>query len=111
MVSQKTTDDRETDRRKLLAGYLYDCSKMMYGSVAVGGLSPLLTGDPLQAVHQVCLVSGVACGASLAYLANYIMKFKIMDAFLLFNVMALGMTIAFGIFLKSKKGQKWLREL
>ena len=33
-------------------------------------------GDPLQAVHQVCLVSGVACGASLAYLANYIMKFK-----------------------------------
>lgn len=44
MVSQKTTDDRETDRRKLLAGYLYDCSKMMYGSVAVGGLSPLLTG-------------------------------------------------------------------
>lgn len=76
MVSQKTTDDRETDRRKLLAGYLYDCSKMMYGSVAVGGLSPLLTGDPLQAVHQVCLVSGVACGASLAYLANYIMKFK-----------------------------------
>ena len=30
-----------------------------------------------------------------------------MDAFLLFNVM----TIAFGIFLKSKKGQKWLREL
>lgn len=76
MVSQKTTDDRETDRRKLLAGYLYDCSKMMYGSVAVGGLSPLLTGDPLQAVHQVCLVSGVVCGASLAYLANYIMKFK-----------------------------------
>lgn len=76
MVSKKTTDDRETDRRKLLAGYLYDCSKMMYGSVAVGGLSPLLTGDPLQAVHQVCLVSGVACGAFLAYLANYIMKFK-----------------------------------
>ena len=34
-----------------------------------------------------------------------------MDAFLLFNVMALGMTIAFGIFLKSKKGHKWLREL
>ena len=76
MVSKKTTDDRETDRRKLLAGYLYDCSKMMYGSVAVGGLSPLLTGDPLQAVHQVCLVSGVAYGSSLAYLANYIMKFK-----------------------------------
>ena len=34
-----------------------------------------------------------------------------MDAFLLFNVMSFGMTITFGIFLKSKKGQKWLREL
>lgn len=53
MVSQKTTDDRETDRRKLLAGYLYDCSKMMYGSVAVGGLSPLFTGKELAMVNIV----------------------------------------------------------
>lgn len=34
-----------------------------------------------------------------------------MDAYLLFNAMALLMTIGFGIFLKSKRGQKWLREL
>lgn len=34
-----------------------------------------------------------------------------MDGYLFFNVMALMMTIAFGVFLKSKRGQKWLREL
>ncbi len=76
MVSQKITDDRETDRRKLLASYLYDCSKMMYGSVAVGGLSPLLTGDTFGAVHLVSIAFGLACGVYLAYQANYIMKFK-----------------------------------
>lgn len=52
MVSQKTTDDRETDRRKLLAGYLYDCSKMIHGSVAIGGLSPLFTGNELALVNM-----------------------------------------------------------
>lgn len=76
MVSQRTTDDRETDRRKLLAGYLYDCSKMMYGSVAIGGLSPLLTDDTFGMIHFACVAFGLACGTYLAYVANYIMKFK-----------------------------------
>lgn len=34
-----------------------------------------------------------------------------MDAYLLFTLLVLAMTIGFGIFLKSKKGQKWVREL
>ena len=76
MVSQKTTDNRETDRRKLLAGFIYDCAKMVYGSVAIGGISPLLTGTPLSIIHLNCLAVGIACGTSLAYFANYIMKFK-----------------------------------
>lgn len=76
MVSQKTTDDRETDRRKLLAGYMYDCSKMMYGSVAVGGLSPLFTGKELAMVNIACIIFGFLGGAAIANAANYIMKFK-----------------------------------
>ena len=76
MVSQKTTDDRETDRRKLLAGYLYDCSKMMHGSVAIGGLSPLFTGNELALVNISCIVFGFFGGIALAMEANYIMKFK-----------------------------------
>lgn len=76
MVSQKILDSRETDRRKLLAGYLYDCSKMMYGSVAIGGLSPLFTGRELALVNIGCIVFGFLGGAIIAYAANYIMKFK-----------------------------------
>lgn len=76
MVSQKITTDRETDRKKLLASYLYDCSKMMYGCVAIGGLSPLLTGDELGVSHLVSIAFGLTCGVYLAYQANYVMRFK-----------------------------------
>ena len=34
-----------------------------------------------------------------------------MDAYLFFTILVLAMTIGFGIFLKSKKGQKWVRDL
>ena len=76
MISQKITNDRETDRRKLLAGFIYDCAKMMYGSVAIGGISPLLTGGTFGMIHIICITVGTICGTCLAYGANYIMKFK-----------------------------------
>ena len=76
MVSQKTTDDRETDRRKLLAGFIYDCAKMVYGSVAIGGLSPLITGETFGVPQFMCIICGFIGGTFLAYVANYIMKFK-----------------------------------
>ena len=76
MVSQKTTEGRETDRRKLLASFIYDCAKMMYGSVAISGISPLLTGGAIGFPHIICIAFGTACGTCLAYGANYIMKFK-----------------------------------
>ena len=34
-----------------------------------------------------------------------------MEAYLFFNVLALAMSIGFVVFLKSKRGEKWLREL
>ncbi len=34
-----------------------------------------------------------------------------MEAYLFFNILALMMSIGFVAFLKSKRGQKWLREL
>lgn len=34
-----------------------------------------------------------------------------MVTYLFFNVFVFVVSVAFGIFLKSKKGQKWLREL
>lgn len=74
MVSTRFSENRESDRKKLLASFIYDCAKMMYGSVAIGGISPILTGDPLKTIHQVCLIFGILCGTFLAYQANYIMK-------------------------------------
>lgn len=44
MVSNAVKEVSEQDRRKLLAGFLYDMAKLMFGSVAVGGLSPLFNG-------------------------------------------------------------------
>lgn len=49
---------------------------MMYGSVAVGGLSPLFTGKELAMVNIACIIFGFLGGAAIANAANYIMKFK-----------------------------------
>ncbi len=38
MVSNAVKEVTGQDRRKLLAGFLYDMAKLMFGSVAVGGL-------------------------------------------------------------------------
>lgn len=76
MVSTKIVETRETDRRKLLAVFVYDMAKMMYGSVAIGGLSPLLTGASFGIIHIVSIVFGIVCGTFCAYCANYIMKFN-----------------------------------
>ena len=40
MVSNAVKEVTEQDRRKMLASFLYDVAKLMFGSVAVGGLSP-----------------------------------------------------------------------
>ena len=40
MVSNAVKEVSEQDRRKQLAGFLYDMAKLMFSGVAVGGLSP-----------------------------------------------------------------------
>lgn len=74
LVRKQQTIGRRIE--EILAGYLYDCSKMMYGSVAVGGLSPLFTGKELAMVNIACIIFGFLGGAAIANAANYIMKFK-----------------------------------
>ena len=39
MVSNAVKEVSEQDRRKLLAGFLYDMAKLMFGGVAVGGVA------------------------------------------------------------------------
>ncbi len=74
MVSNAVKEVTEQDRRKLLAGFLYDMAKLMFGSVAVGGLSPLIIGGKFGWINIVCF--GSICGFLLAYSANSLMKSK-----------------------------------
>ncbi len=53
MVSSAVKEVTEQDRRKLLAGFLYDMAKLMFGSVAVGGVSPLIIGGDFGLVNVV----------------------------------------------------------
>ena len=76
MVSSAVKEVTEQDRRKLLAGFLYDMAKLMFGSVAVGGVSPMFTDGYIGTVNVVCIVFGSIVGLLLAYSANNLLKFK-----------------------------------
>lgn len=76
MVSSAVKEVTEQDRRKMLAGFLYDMAKLMFGSVAVGGLSPLFTGKELMVANIACVIIGFIGGCALACLANELLKFK-----------------------------------
>ncbi len=76
MVSSAVKEVTVQDRRKLLAGFLYDMAKLMFGSVAVGGVSPLFTDGYIGPVNVVCIVLGSIAGLLLTYSANNLLKFK-----------------------------------
>lgn len=77
MVSSAVKEVTEQDRRRLLAVFLYDMAKLMFGSVAVGGLSPLIMGGELEVINVVCIVFGSMVGILLAYCANNLLKYKV----------------------------------
>ncbi len=56
MVSNAVKEVTEQDRRKMLASFLYDVAKLMFGSVAVGGLSPLIIGGDFGWLNIVCFL-------------------------------------------------------
>ena len=76
MVSNAVKEVAEQDRRKQLAGFLYDMAKLMFGSVAVGGLSPLFTGNELWMANIVSVIVGFIGGCVFAYVANRLLVFK-----------------------------------
>ncbi len=58
MVSNAVKEVTEQDRRKILAGFLYDMAKLMFGSVAVGGSAPLIIGGDFGWLNIVCFFVG-----------------------------------------------------
>ena len=77
MVSSAVKEVTEQDRRKLLAVFLYDMAKLMFGSVAVGGLSPLFMGGELGIINVVCIVFGSMVGILLASCVNNMLKLQV----------------------------------
>ena len=76
MVSNAVKEVTEQDRRKMLASFLYDVAKLMFGSVAVGGLSPLIIGGDFGWLNIVRFFVGSICGFLLAYSANDLLRYK-----------------------------------
>lgn len=65
MVSNAVKEVTEQDRRKMLASFLYDMAKLMFGSVAVGGLSPLIIGGDFGWLNIVCFLLVQSVGSYL----------------------------------------------
>lgn len=65
MVSNAVKEVTEQDRRKMLASFLYDVAKLMFGSVAVGGLSPLIIGGDFGWLNIVCFLGVQYAGSYL----------------------------------------------
>ena len=76
VVSNAVKEVTEQDRRKMLASFLYDVAKLMFGSVVVGGLSPLIIGGDFGWLNIVCFFVGSICGFLLACGANDLLKYK-----------------------------------
>ena len=76
MVSNAVKEVSEQERRKLLSSFLYDLAKLMFSGVAIGGLSPLFTGNSLGLINIGCVIVGLISGFLTAYLANYLLKLK-----------------------------------
>ena len=78
-LSKNKLSERNQKRREMLAGFLYDVAKLTLSGVGIGGLSPLLTGDEMNAY-------------------NYIF-------------MLLAIIVPFAIWVNTKSGERWLKNL
>lgn len=76
MASNEVKEVSEQERRKQLASFLYDMAKLMLGSVAIGGMSPLFTGKSLESTNLWCIIVGLIGGCIIAYIANFMLKIK-----------------------------------
>lgn len=66
--------ERNKVRREKLAGYCYDLSKVTFGGLVIGGISPIFHNDySFSAVGAI--VFGVITTLTLAKIANEILKY------------------------------------
>lgn len=69
-LSKHKLSERNQKRREMLAVFLYYVAKLTLSGVGIGGLSPLLTGDEMNAYNYIFILLGVAVTCGLAFTAN-----------------------------------------
>ena len=72
-VSEKA-EKRNDVRKEKLAGYFFDLSKLVFGGLVVGGVSPMFIGDESH-IDITMFVMGLISTFALAYTSNRILKY------------------------------------
>ena len=72
-VSEKA-EKRNDVRKEKLAGYFFDLSKLVFGGLVVGGVSPMFIGDESH-IDITMFVMGLISTFALAYTSNSILKY------------------------------------
>lgn len=64
--------EKEGRRRDKLAAFFFDLAKLVFAALAIGGITPLISGDGN--VNWVVAMVGVAVTCLLAFVGNRILK-------------------------------------
>lgn len=68
-------EQRNNVRKEKLASFFYDLAKLIFATLGLGGLSPLLTNSDTIINLQIFIL-GLIATFSLAFFANQILKYK-----------------------------------
>lgn len=72
-VSEKA-EKRNDVRKEKLAGYFFDLSKLVFGGLVIGGISPLFVGGENK-IDILMFVMGLLSTFGFAYTSNRILKY------------------------------------
>ena len=68
-------EQRNNVRKEKLASFFYDLAKLIFATLGLGGLSPLLTNSDT-IINLPIFILGLIATFSLAFFANQILKYK-----------------------------------
>ena len=66
--------DKLKTRKDKLAGYFFDISKLSFGAMVLGGLTPMITGE-FDYMNLLYVLSGVCMTILVAIVGNRILKY------------------------------------
>ena len=102
--------DKLKTRKDKLAGYFFDISKLSFGAMVLGGLTPMITGE-FDYMNLLYVLFGVCMTILFAMVGNRILKYWYMDTMIL--LFGLGSLIGGGLLIwtYTESGKKWLKSL